>query len=75
MMNTLAGVIVPAAVIIIGKIFREWFARQQHRHVAGQVRLRGEHVHLLRPGDARDHFQADRAHAPAGQLAAPDPAR
>ena len=53
MTNTLAAGTVPAAVIIIGRARPYSAAAVDHGAIAGEIGLRGQHVHGLRPGDAR----------------------
>ena len=48
MTNTRAAGTVPAAVIIIGSARSNVGSRIHHRLIAGEVRLRGQHVHALR---------------------------
>ena len=69
MMNTLAALIVPAAVINMGKILGSAVGPQQHGAIAGDRRLRREHVHRLGAGDARQQFQAEERGPGAGDLA------
>ena len=54
----LAGAMVPAAVVSIGRNCGERAGAEQHGLVAGDGGLRGEHVHRLRAGDARDQLHA-----------------
>jgi hypothetical protein len=56
MTKTLAAGTVPAAVISIGKPRSKVGRGLDHGAVAGEVRLRGQHVHRLRAGDARQEF-------------------
>ena len=65
--KTRAGRIVPAGVIIIGKAIDRVAAAVNDRGVARQVRLRTEHVHLLRERGARQHLQANGADVGRGQ--------
>ena len=73
MTNTRAGGTVPAAVIIIGKPRWNAPARLDHRAVAGEVGLAGQHVHRLGAGDARQ--QLHRRGIDAGLRPAPAPGR
>ena len=64
---TLAGATVPAAVVIIGKQLARLARGEQGRRVAGEVRLRGERVHRLGPGRARDRLHREGGDAGLGQ--------
>ncbi len=68
MTNTLAALSVPAAVISMGKIFGSAVGRQEHCAIAGNRRLRGEHVHRLGTGDPRQQFQSEERGAGRGNL-------
>ena len=67
MMNTFAAGTVPAAVIIIGKARSNASAAVDHRLVAGEVGLAGQHVHRLRAGDARHELHREGGDAGLGQ--------
>ena len=64
-MNTLAGVTVPAAVIIIGMHPAVGRHGVDQRLVAGEVGLAREHVHGLRAGRARQQLHARTPITPA----------
>ena len=68
MTSTRAANTVPAAVISMGKNFGQRFGGDEHGLVAGDVRLRGERVHLLRAADARDALHAEAGDPPRGEL-------
>ena len=50
---------VPAGVIIMGKILSDCFMASTTRHISRQTGLRTECVHLLSQGCAGNHFHAE----------------
>src|SRR3954465_3099948 len=76
--RTFAGGTVPAAVIIIGMKRPRGsggvgaglvLGGDEQGLVAGDVGLRGERVHRLRPGDPRDRLHREGGHAGVGERA------
>ena len=65
--STFAGGIVPAAVVSMGKNLPSVLGGEEDRLVAGDRALRGERVHRLRAGDARDRVHRERRDAALGE--------
>ena len=59
MMKMRAAGTVPAAVIIIGRARPYSAAAVDHGAIAGEIGLRGQHVHHLRAGDARHQLHGE----------------
>ena len=69
--STLAGGIVPAAVISSGRNGRELLGGDERGAVAGHQRLGGEGVHRLGPGDPRQQLHRERGDPARGERADP----
>ena len=67
------GAAVPAAVISIGKNLPSSVRAGERRAVAGHHRLRGQRVHRLRAGRARDRLHREARDARARPAASPGP--
>ena len=66
--NTLAGVIVPAAVIIMGNIFGSVARGQNYCPITGERRHGRKRVHALRASDPRHEFHREKADVSRGEF-------